>query len=507
MAQISINAYDADVFIPEFKGLMQYGDQMGGDLRFSPNCMNVETPGGVLQPSGVFSFMDVGFEEAVSGEATLMRFYNTLPSSWKGVYYILACNGKLFSGEFDSTPNIWTPLSFPSGITSYQSNKWSWVVYEYVPAGQTDPVNALIISNEKDGMFSIVGSTVTKISGAPKKFSHIEVFADRIWGCGAKNETDSIYYSRPFSFSDWSQDNADPANGGGYFREPMWDKDKINCLKRYGDSLIAFSETRAWKITGTDPSNISVQEQYGNGTKHPESVVAYRDKIYMFRDTDGICVYDGYMVSPIVKMQANTLFEGQYFSGVCGTIANDRYICHVYYGYNSHRLITYSFTDSALLLSNSPRITSFCKDYDYAVVSGENEQGEPYIGIVHIGLDSWKHNNNLGLATRWTTPWITFGRQDIKKGGFDLYFTPEVKDTAVTLRFTIQTEKKSKVKNYTVTPLTSEEKAAGKQYKMKRLHFGGSGRRFRLIIETDAGNTGGWRLIGGVHIIAEIDKD
>ena len=40
MGQISMNAYDADVFIPEFRGLMQAGDQMGGDLRYSPDCMN-----------------------------------------------------------------------------------------------------------------------------------------------------------------------------------------------------------------------------------------------------------------------------------------------------------------------------------------------------------------------------------------------------------------------------------------------------------------------------------
>jgi hypothetical protein len=41
---------------------------------------------------------------------------------------------------------------------------------------------------------------------------------------------------------------------------------------------------------------------------------------------------------------------------------------------------------------------------------------------------------------------------------------------------------------------------------MKRLHFGGSGRRFRLMIETQA-STAPWRLIGGIQIIAETDPD
>ena len=51
MAQYRLNAYDADVFIPEFRGLLQYGDPYNNDLRFSPDCLNVETPGGVLQPA------------------------------------------------------------------------------------------------------------------------------------------------------------------------------------------------------------------------------------------------------------------------------------------------------------------------------------------------------------------------------------------------------------------------------------------------------------------------
>ena len=38
------------------------------------------------------------------------------------------------------------------------------------------------------------------------------------------------------------------------------------------------------------------------------------------------------------------------------------------------------------------------------------------------------------------------------------------------------------------------------------LHFGGTGRRFRLMIDAPAG-TPVWRIVGGVHIVAEIDPD
>ena len=104
------------------------------------------------------------------------------------------------------------------------------------------------------------------------------------------------------------------------------------------------------------------------------------------------------------------------------------------------------------------------------------------------------------------TPWNDLGSKKIVKGGFEVYLTCEAQDRPVTLRVSVQTEKKIKTKAYTVAALTQAQKAQGRAYKQKRLHFGGSGRRFRLIIETDAGAPV-WRLIGGVTVVTEIDPD
>jgi hypothetical protein len=81
-----------------------------------------------------------------------------------------------------------------------------------------------------------------------------------------------------------------------------------------------------------------------------------------------------------------------------------------------------------------------------------------------------------------------------------------VQDKPVTLSVSIQTEKKIKTKNYTVSPLSSSDVARGKGFKQKRLRFGGSGRRFRLIIESPEGAPV-WRLTGGVLIASETDPD
>ena len=67
--------------------------------------------------------------------------------------------------------------------------------------------------------------------------------------------------------------------------------------------------------------------------------------------------------------------------------------------------------------------------------------------------------------------------------------------------FTIETEKKKKSK--TVTIQTTTFKA-----KQKRIRFGGTSRRFRLIIETMSHQTNVvWRLIGGIQMVVETDPD
>ena len=82
-----------------------------------------------------------------------------------------------------------------------------------------------------------------------------------------------------------------------------------------------------------------------------------------------------------------------------------------------------------------------------------------------------------------------------------------MKNDPVELIISVQTEKKLKTKRYTVNPLTDEQKEAGKEHRGKRLHFGGSGRKFRVIIETEAGVTAPWRLLGGLQMVVETDPD
>ena len=50
MATVARGATSAVLRIPECKGLMQYGDSTGLDMRYAADCANALTVQGVLQP-------------------------------------------------------------------------------------------------------------------------------------------------------------------------------------------------------------------------------------------------------------------------------------------------------------------------------------------------------------------------------------------------------------------------------------------------------------------------
>lgn len=460
---------------------------------------------------------------------------------------------------------------------TWPTSEWSWTTYEIDLGPEEDPVthvhnwpygiyNAIVFSHPTKGLFvSYGGGEITDItSNAPSKFSFVARYADRIWGVGAGDEKDTIYYSAPYSYSDWSQNNDDPAMGAGLIREPTFDKDRLVALVPFGDALIAFSEKRAWKITGSDPTNFMIQEQFGNGCKYPNTIAVMDNRIIMLSD-GGLVSYDGYQVQPFLQDCTHNLFRYVFEDAVKpqATKVGDKYVLALSnelvtptaistisdtetepdpsvtfpYRKDGYSFLVYDSRDGDIVRMDAPNIMGFCNDLplmlstDTETVSGVTTR---FTKLMPMRFDSWYQHRITNKATKWVSPWITFGRNDIKKGGFELYFTPELEPgkevvhqlwksdysdypsvlqeqeitaNSVTFYISIQTEKKTKTKQYTAYRLTSQEIADGKQYKMKRLHFGGSGRRFRVIIETPAGGRVPWRLTGGIHIIAETDKD
>lgn len=517
MAYYNLNRYDADVHINNFLGMMQYGDGMNGDVRYATDEENIETPAGVLQPQAAIESLSGSFNTRIETLAHLYRRWYTGSDS-KDVL-IAATGGKLYY-RLATTSSQWAQLPFPQDVTAYQCNVWSWVAYEINPEGATSPIDVLLLSNAQDGMIYVRGDdfTVTAVE-TPKKFGVIERYAERIWGGAIPDDPDMLVYSTPFDPTDWRARNPDPdpedpwetegqpEDGAGDIQQPSWDGDSFTALKCFGSQLISFKKHRVWRILGTDPGEYTFKEQFGGGAPFVNTVAVDVERIFMV-EKDGISVYDGLSVDGYARQNTELVWRTinkNAMDQMCAALFKERYYLAYPTGTSTvnNEMMILNLRDGTVLRYTGISIESFLVTDDALLATSSVTPGVVY----QINWDSWATGTASAAATKWVTPWMDFGYKKIQKGGFDLYFTPEVQDDPVTLIFSIQTEKKVKTKKYTVQPLSSMEKAAGKNPKQKRLHFGGTGRRFRLIIETASGSTAPWRLLGGVQLLVETDPD
>ena len=508
MAYYTLHAYDADVWIPHFAGLRQ-SDEVASDLRYAFMAENVETPRGVLQPMAAPEVLDYEFNGRIETMARFHRRWYTGAGSKD--WMVIATGGKLYYKQEGASS--WTQLPFPTGITAWQCNVWSWVTYEINPAGSTSPVDVLLMSNADDGMIIIKPPytatvpnpdwSVSAVDTQGKKFGVIERYAERIWGGAIPDNPDMLMYSRPFDPTDWTGPGVDeePEDAAGDISQPSWDGDSFTALRAFGSQLIAFKKNRVWRILGTNPGEYVFKEQYGGGTAYPNTLAVDVERILMM-ETDGMSVYDGLSVTEFnrtaIERIWKTVNKGA-LDQMCGCLFKNRYYVAFPTGTSTvnNTLLVYNMEEGTFLLYTDIYIESLMATEETLYATSSSLPGK----IVVINYDSWETGKASGKLCRWETPWLDFGRKSIAKGGYEIYFSPEVKGHPVTFRFSIQTEKKTKSK--TVTVATTSFKA-----KQKRVRFGGTSRRFKLIVETLPEPIGAtWRLLGGIQMVVEIDPD
>jgi len=536
----SLHAYDADVWVREFKGLNQADESLNSDPRYATETLNVETPGGVLQPNAGYEILDGEFTGRVETLASFHRRWYTGPGSKN--FLVCGTGGKLYCRQQDDETG-WIQIAFPTGVTSYLNNVWSWVTYEknVVIGDDNVTVDVLLMSNADDGMIMVIPPdkpktwqdaidqnltwanddnetwqdevtstwTVQAIdtrydpsdSDEPqKKFAVIERFAERIFGCGVPDEPDTIYYSQAYDPTNWESEADIPEDSAGEIRQPSWDGDSFCALKAFGNQLLAFKKNRVWRLAGTYPGEYAMSEQYGGGAQYPATVAVDVERVLM-AGNDGMSSYDGMSVTPYIRDQIRDIWKTvnrDALDQMCAVLFKNRY-------YLSIPVDGSSVNNAFLVVNNDEGTILYYKDMKIESLMASDERlyatSSSLPGrVLTIGYDSWSRGKSSGAATRWVSPWMDFGYKRIQKGGFDLYFLGEVQDLAVTLKFSIQTEKKTKTKLFTV-------QRTEREHRMKRLHFGGTGRRFRIIIETGEGNKAPWRLIGGLQLVVETDPD
>ena len=540
MAYFSLHAYDADVWVRQFKGLNQADESLNPLPEYAAMAENVETPNGVLQPQAALNILPYEFEDRVETFATFYRRW--YKGSGDHTWYVVCVDGKFYQKQKGTRDiNNWQPIPLPTGITAFQSSAWSWVTYEITPEEATDTIDVLLLSNAKDGMIMIIppdmpttwGDLLTgektwndlkeytwagvmqiaqeegasdrweivTVDTGGKKFGVIERYAERIWGADIDGNPDMLMYSRPYDPTDWTAAgvNEQPEDGAGDILQPSWDGDKFYALKAFGDQLLAFKRNRVWRVLGTNPGEYNMREQFGGGTCYPQTVAIDTERLYVV-ETEGLSVYDGLAVHPFGREMTEVLWRNvnrAAMDQMCAAMFQRKYYLAYPEGDSTvnNAVLVYNLDEGTFLYYKDMKIESLLPTNDTLFATSSSLPGK----LMEIPYDSWLYGEAREEKVKWISPWMDFGYKRIQKGGFDLYFTPEVQNTAVTIKFTIETEKKAKSKSYTIQP-------TDKEHRNKRLHFGGTGRRFRLIIETEA-QTAPWRLIGGLQMIVETDPD
>ncbi len=496
MAYITMNAYDADLRIPEFTGIMQYGGSINADPRTASEAINVETAGGVLQPAGACILLEPAVPDTIETLAWFHRRWHSGDESPDML--VAAAGGQLYYMPEGGT--AWTLLALPENLNKpeFDSNVWSFVTYEINPEGSTSPVDVLLMSNAMDGMICVRGDNMTVSTVlAPEKFGVIARYAERIWGGGISDDPDMLVFSAAFDPLDWSANPTIPEDGAGDVMQPSWDGDSFHALTQLGSQLIAFKKNRIWRVLNTDPAEFVFKEQYGGGTAYFNTIAVQGERILMLGD-DCIMQYDGLNAAPFQKEACEKILSSMNTIALmkaCACVYKDAYYCAIPVNGSDHNnaVLIFNFRLGTWLYRTDVSVESFLPTGTKLYFTSHTTPGR----IHEWGADAWT-SGEAAAPCRWVSPWQDFQQKTIRKGGFELYYTLEAK-AAGTIMFAIETEKKIKEKEfaYCATVL-------GKA-KQKRIRFGGSGRRFRLIVSSESATA--WRLIGGIQVRAEMDAD
>ena len=497
MGYVALNAYDADLRIPEFRGLMQYGDGINADPRTASEAENVDTLGGVLQPSGACVMLNPSTDNPIETLASLYRRWYSGEN--EKTVLVAASDGQLY--YMLEGGSSWTLLDLPDGWggVRYSSNVWSFVAYEINPEESEAPVDVLIMSNALDGMIYIRGDDLSVHTvETPKKFGVITRYAERIWGGAIPDDPDMLVYSAPFDPTDWSANFEIPEDGAGDVMQPSWDGDSFQALTPLGSQLIAFKKNRIWRVMNTDPGEYVFKEQYGGGASYARTVAVDGEFIFML-SRHGLMIYDGANTQPFGQEVCKAIWDSLNVSALdqaCACMYKGAYYCAVPTGTSptNNAVVIYNTKDRTWLYRTDVAVESFLPTNDVLYFTSSASPSN----VFTWNPDSWESASATASAVKWVGQWQDFGHKDIRKGGFVVYLTVEAKAAGI-LTIGIETEKKTKTKTYSYAATTSVEA------KQKMMRFGGNGRRFRFFIESDDGVA--WRLVGGLQIKAETDVD
>jgi hypothetical protein len=303
--------------------------------------------------------------------------------------------------------------------------------------------------------------------------------------------------------TNWEANAEIPEDGAGDIQQPSWDGDSFTSLKTFGSQLIAFKKNRVWRVLGTNPGEYTFKEQYGNGAPYAATIALVGEAIYLLTD-DGIAVYDGLNVQPFgedyVKRTIQRINRDA-IDQACGCIWKDCYYLALPLDGSkvNNAVLIFNTAEKTFLLREGLSVETFLPTTYHLYYSSAETPG----ALWEMYDDAWQSGAFDGVC-EWVTPWNDLNYKNMAKSSFVLYLMGESKQGA-DIQVTLQTEKRSKTKMYSIpaSSVVSEESAV--QSRQKKLTFSANGRRFRLIIRSV--RQPAWRIVGGLLLSMETDVD
>jgi hypothetical protein len=476
-----MNQYERTITIDQFVGICQDGDGVNLNLKYARDAQNADTQGGSLKPMRGGTALAGTLTSPIT---TLMHLYRrTHPIIAERDILVAISGGQLYYRLMTAT--TWTQVVMSPAFTN---NDFDFVSYEIVEVGFEFPTDILLFTNATDGMFYFNGraNTVTPIT-TPYKFGAICRHAERIWGTAVEDKPDVLAYSAPYDPFDWAADPVIPEDGGGEILQPSWDGDRFVALRTFGSQLLAFKQSKIWRILGMHPGEYVMREQYGGGTIVENTIAVNNDFVIML-GYEGLMLFDGTTATDFyqpwvkdimarivggTKPYAKATMRGNTY---CLALALDS-------GSDNNAILEYNVRDKSFNLRYGVYCESFVTIENTLYYTSSAAPG----AVLTLGTGDV-------LPVEWTTGWQDMGAKNITKSGFVVYFAMD-NAAPVTVIIGIETEKRVKTKTYAMP-------ADGR---MKRLRLSNTGRRFRLTFETPGAVD--YTLLGGLQVVMEIDED
>lgn len=400
------------------------------------------------------------------------------------------------------------------------------------------PVDGLFIANQKFGLACLYAPldsdalTLVKVHVQPEntdneiRFGAIELYNDRLWGTMIEADPDKLMYSAPKDPFNWDQFDASPADGAGDVQQPNFNGDEFVMLKRFGTSLLAIKSNGIWRVTGTNPSNYSFAQQYGEQELIPNTAVVYGSYMYVMGNDD-ILRYNGYEVETIAEGFISSITSpdggGAYYSSIHldDFAVMDKHIYCVYLEHSyyqqfmqgegaAHVLVEYNTITGEINVRQTGNLdlNSIGEGGDIVdLLHGVTDETNAMFLRDDGAIVTRRKIDEYGAAITALPFYYESGYQNLSasnviKGGFDIYLrldrspAPD-ENTPTTMPITvgIRTEKKLKTKQVVLT--------SGKP---KRVHINNNGRYFRLELSA-AAQPSPWRILGNITVNLELDYD